>query len=156
MDQLLSQASALNPGCDLWVAADAAHSRWTLRLDWCLGFQILRSQRHRREKPAASLLETVNLADLGWVETPVSSGAPLLIAAHPSLPARWVAAVPIDDGDLASWTARIHELWKGLGRPSLKVFLPTGLAAGSFTEEWKRLAEGAELSLVLDQDPQMQ
>lgn len=155
MDQLLSQASAFNPGCDLWITADPGASRWALKIDWCLNFQILRGLRHTPVRAAESLVKTVKLTELDWIEIPAESGEPLLVAGGPNLPARWVACLPYENSDLPGWVTRIEKLWSGLGRPSLKVFLPTGLAAGTFTETWRRLGGNAEISLVLDQEPQM-
>lgn len=155
MAQLLSHASAFNPGYDLWVVPDSAGSRWTLRLDWYLNFQITRARRHR---PAVVPAEIDGiLRDIEWrPETPaVSPQAPLLLSGDGLIPARWVAVVP-DSGDLAGWTARIEALWRNLQQPALKVFLPTGVQASAFSAEWKRKVDREDYSLVLDQDPLLQ
>lgn len=155
MVQLLSLASAFNPGHDLWVVPDAASSRWTLRLDWYLNFQITRASRHPSPKLAAEVDGL--LREIEWrPETPAPpEPATLLVACENLLPARWVAVVP-NPGDLAGWTQRIQDAWRDLRQPTLKVFLPTGLQAGPFSEEWRRRSDQEDYSLVLDQDPLLQ
>lgn len=155
MAQLLSLASAFNPGHDLWIVPGTENSRWTLRLDWYLNFQVTRAGRHEsRALPAE--IDGI-LREIEWrPEAPaVDAKATLLVSCEDRLPARWVAVVP-DTKDLGDWTARIEAVWRNLKQPSLKIFLPTGLQAGTFSEEWKRRVDQEDYSLVLDQDPLLQ
>lgn len=149
MAQLLSKASALNPGHELWVSPDDLNSKWSQRLDWYLNFQIAKARAHRAATRQAPLEEILN--EIEWTpETfAVAANEPLLISCAGLLTSRWVALVPQAD-DLTAWIQKVERLWRGLGRPPLRVFLPTGLQAGTFSEEWKRHVGTDDLSVVLD------
>lgn len=151
MAQLLSAASALNPGSDLWIVPDPSNSRWVVKLDWYLNFQIMQSGRHH----AAALSRDVQqlLTEIDWSSPAVKvpNKAPLMISVDNRLPARWLVVVPSPE-PLSDWIGRLLEVWGGLRKPSLRIFLPTGLQAGPFTEAWKRHSNLDDLSLVLDQE----
>lgn len=153
--QLLSYASAFNPGQDLWIVPDTAGSRWTLRLDWYLNFQITKTFRHSPRTLPPEMLSLLREIDWNPGHPHASAKAPLLVSSESRLPARWVTVVP-DSNEVDDWSGRAVAVWQGLGRPSLKIFLPTGLQAGAFTESWKRHTATADFALVPDLDSQAQ
>lgn len=155
MAQLLSAASAFNPGSDLWILPELSNSSWALRLDWYLNFQMLKSTRRgqpSRSEPLIGLLKEIEWAPEGFT---AQANAPLMISVENRLPARWVVLLP-QSHHAAHWVPRAVEIWTSLKKPTLKVFLPPGLQAGSFTEEWKRHSELEDFSLVLDQEVKTQ
>lgn len=153
MAQLLSVASAFNPGQDLWIVPDTAGSRWTVRLDWYLNFQITKTSRLSPATLPHEMLDILREIDWEPSHPHTSAQAPLLVSCESRLPARWVAVVP-DSSETDDWSARTVALWQGLGRPSVKIFLPTGLQAGAFTESWKRHSADSDFIMVPDLDPQ--
>lgn len=155
MAQVISSASAFNAGHDLWVVPDRKGSRWTLRLDWYLNFQISRGERRRTralEEPVKALLEESGLTDPG---RPEAEGLPLLIGADGRLPARWVLLLPTTEAS-QPWVEQLAEVWTKLQKPTMKVFLPTGWEGTPFMEAWKRHSSLENFALILDQDPNLQ
>lgn len=153
--QVLSVASSLNPGHDLWILTEPSLSKWPLRLDWYMNFQIHRSSHHesyRRSEALESLLKSI---DWDLPHQPLKENRPLLFGCEGHLPARWLSVIPGASGPLENWTESIHKVWQGLGEPNFKVFLPAGLQAPLFAEAWKRKSKFEDFSLVLDQDPRM-
>ncbi|MBX3041289.1 MAG: hypothetical protein KF789_11340 [Bdellovibrionaceae bacterium] len=152
--QILSAASSLNPGNDLWILAEPSASRWPLRLDWYLNFQINKASHHQVKKRPDPLNELLSEVDWTLPEIAAQESQPLLISAEGHLPARWIAIVP-GSQDVEPWVNAIFKTWKGLGEPSFKVFLPTGLEDNVFSQTWKKRSSFEDFSLVLDQDPRM-
>lgn len=155
MAQLLSLASAFNPGHDLWIVPTAAESRWTLRLDWYLNFQIIRAGRHARPQKDAAVEQVLQEIEWSPPNPRLDRQSPLLVSCDGRLPARWVAVVP-GSSKLSDWTESIEKIWRDLQQPTLKIFLPTGLQAGPFSEEWRKKVQSDDYSVVLDQDPVVQ
>ncbi|MBX2988972.1 MAG: hypothetical protein KF802_13870 [Bdellovibrionaceae bacterium] len=151
MAQVLSAASAFNPGNDLWIVPDADNSRWVLKLDWYLNFQIQQAGRHAPSELSGGMNELLGEIDWPAPQIPPQKKNPLMISVDSRLPARWLVVVPHPE-PLSDWIARLLEVWGGLRKPSLRVFLPTGLPAGRFNEEWKRHSHFDDMTLVLDQD----
>lgn len=152
MAQLLSQASAYNPGHDLWILPESHRSRWVLRLDWYLNFQMTKASRHQSLGLSHALLDLLNRTELPIPEVEMNSESPLLVSTDGLLPTRWLAQVGPSE-NLEAWSRKIQQLWLGLGRPSFRLFLPTGLSAGAFSEVWSRVETHEEYGVVLDQDP---
>lgn len=155
MAQLLSAASAFNPGSDLWILPELTNSSWALRLDWYLNFQILKSTRREGVSRSEPLLGLLKEIDWSPEEYSAAANAPLMISVENRLPARWVVLLP-QSTHASHWIPRTVEIWNSLKRPTLKVFLPPGLQAGNFSEEWKRHSDFEDFSLVLDQEVKTQ
>ncbi len=145
----LSQASALNPGSDLWIVPNIKNSRWTANLDWYLNFQISKALRHDRVQLSAYTEEVLLDTELERVQIDLASTSPLMIASHNHLPNKWVVIVQWQQ-DLEAWVKQAHQIWSQLREPSLRFFLPPGQSAGSFQREWKALHNFEDFTVVLD------
>lgn len=155
MAQVLSTASAFSSGHDLWVVSDRTHSRWALKLDWYLNFQMLQGERRdprRLAEPVKALLEESGLPP---ADSETGESSPMLISADGRLPARWVLFLPMTS-DSTNWVSHLAKVWANLQKPSMRVFLPTGLDGLPFTEEWKKHSSLENCALILDQDPHLQ
>lgn len=151
MAQILSAASALQPGHDLWVIAGHPHSRWGLILDWYLNFQVLRGQQHQPHPLPGTIQTLLRETDLPAPRIPVSNEAPLLVAAEGRLPSKWVLHLTRQTD--AGWIRALAEAWKELGSPSIRLFLPKGVDESTFRAEWAAHATSTDnLALVLDQE----
>lgn len=146
---VLSLASAFNPGSDLWIAPDSDHSRWTQKLDWYLNFQIIKNQRHLSP-------ETRNFTKLIQKETgleaydhTIAKNAPLMMTSETCFPNKWVIVVPMT-ANFSNWVREVSNIWENLKHPSLRVFLPTGQNAGFFNKEWQNHHSFEDFTLVLD------
>lgn len=146
---VISQASAFNPGSDLWIVPDLEKSQWTARLDWYLNFQICKASRH--SAPALpeylkDVLAETGLRKKTFAATPV---APLMISSKELLPNKWVVVLPWE-GDINPWTKHVVEIWKNLKMPSLRIFLPPGQNSGTFQGAWQAHHSSQEFTVVLD------
>lgn len=146
---VLSQASALNQGAQLWVVPGSENSRWTMKIDWYLNFQISKASRHQAP-PSPLYLQKV-AAETGLEKTSfvTASQSPLLIPCHDLLPCRWTAMVPLHK-NYTEWVLQIEKLWESLERPSFRVFLPAGQNAGGFNELWQNENKFEDFTVVLD------
>lgn len=125
---VLSQASAFNPGSDLWIVPDLEKSQWTAKLDWHLNFQICKSTRHLPKELPAYLKEVIQQTELS-LSTPEVDKDPLMISSSSLLPNKWVVIIPWQN-DLNLWCEKLFKVWKDLNQPSLRIFLPPGQSAG--------------------------
>jgi len=135
-DFLRGPLEALAPGAELWIVTDLERSSWTQRLDWYLGFQILRSKGHQPAKLSERLQEILQTWDLPEWQSKDQSQNPLLISSAMLLPNHGVMLVPFESSDSRAWAVRVFDLWTKMDQPSLRVFLPIGLSAASFVKSW--------------------
>jgi len=146
---VLSQASALNPGSDLWIVPDLERSHWTAKLDWYLNFQICKSSRHQ----TAALPEFVENVMAETEQAPpqlnLNPASSLMIASPDLLPNKWVLVVPWSE-NMAEWTAAIFKIWSGLQEPTVRVFLPPGQSAGTLQQHWQKHHTFQDFTVVLD------
>lgn len=146
---VLSQASALNPGSDLWILPALNESLWTTKLDWYLNFQVCKASRHQSPRVASYVTDVLRETELGSFPVQRDSKAPLMIASEGLLPNKWVVLVPLQD-NLQDWTAEIFKIWQNLKNPTLRVFLPPGQSAGHFQNFWQKQSDFQEFTVVLD------
>lgn len=146
---VLSQASAFNPGSDLWIAPDLEKSPWTAKLDWYLNFQICKASRHRRRELSQYLTEVLNETEMTSSTVISSTEQPLMIASEKLLPNKWVVLVPWDD-DMTQWTQEIFKVWKNLNEPTLRIFMPPGQSTGGLQMAWQSLHPSQDFTVVLD------
>lgn len=146
---VLSQASALNPGSDLWIVPDLEKSQWTAKLDWYLNFQICKSSRHHTPSLPAFLKEVLVETELEKKSLKPNYNAPLMIASSELLPNKWVVILPWQ-GDLSKWTSEVFEIWQKLKEPSLRVFLPPGQSTGNLQLAWQTHHTVPDFTVVLD------
>ena len=145
----LSQASALNPGAELWVMADLEHCQWTAKIDWYLNFQIVKASRHEAPILSEFLAQIIDNTGVQVPEILALKDSSLLIHSQSLLPNKWVAVIPYVD-NLKEWLKQISELWQGLQNPSLRIFLPTGQISNSVTKSLLSTKEEKEITVVLD------
>ncbi|WII71215.1 hypothetical protein QJS83_12165 [Bdellovibrio sp. 22V] len=146
---VLSQASALNPGSDLWIVPDLDKSQWTAKLDWYLNFQICKSTRHLSPSLPNYLRTVLAETELEKKSIDIKPSAPLMIATHELLPNKWVVLLPWD-GNLKQWTTQVFEIWQKLKEPSLRVFLPPGQSTGNLQLAWQTHHTFEDFTVVLD------
>lgn len=146
---VLSQASALNPGSDLWIVPDLEKSQWTAKLDWYLNFQLAKASRHRTPQVPEFIGAVVTETQLDSPYIPSAAPRPLMIASENLLPNKWVIVLPWQE-DLAQWTSEIVKIWSDLKHPSLRIFLPPGQSTGSLQLQWQSHQPTQEFTVVLD------
>lgn len=146
---VLSQASALNPGSDLWIVPDLERSRWTAKLDWYLNFQICKSSRHQTAALPEYVKTVLSETEQTTASVTLSVASSLMIASPELLPNKWVLVVPWTE-DMTEWTAEIFKIWNGLQKPSVRVFLPPGQSAGSLQQHWQKHHTVEDFTVVLD------
>ena len=148
MATALSPEKALSTGSDLWIVADLNHSKWTSKIDWYLNFQIVKASRHESPQVSDFLKEALQQTGLPAPQVTVGKG-PLLIQSEFLLPNKWVLVLPFEE-DLKNWMTKVAEIWNGLQKPSVRIFLPTGQTSSPQTAAWFEKLEFQNCSLVLD------
>lgn len=146
---LLSQASALNPGAELWVVPDRGNSRWTTKIDWYLNFQIAKSGRHQSRTSPLFLQKVVADTNLPEYSFLAEDHSPLLIPCQNLLPCRWTAVLPLHRNH-AEWVSQLSQVWTSLDKPTFRVFLPAGQNPATFNELWQNHHKFEEFTVVLD------
>lgn len=146
---VLSQASAFNPGSDLWIMPDLETSNWTAKLDWYLNFQICKSSRHVAPKLPAFLKDVISETGLEKKFIAPDPKAPLMIASEELLPNKWVVIIPWDN-DIVQWSTKSFEIWQKLNEPSIRVFLPPGQSTGNLESTWHSRESFQDFTVVLD------
>ncbi|MGZ3774010.1 MAG: hypothetical protein ACXVCY_16215 [Pseudobdellovibrionaceae bacterium] len=146
---VLSQASAFNPGSDLWIMPDLEKSNWTAKLDWYLNFQICKSSRHVSLKLSSFVTSVLNETGLEEKQAPKTQQDPLMIASERLLPNKWVVIIPWNN-DASSWAKQSFEVWQKLKEPSLRIFLPPGQRTGSLESAWHNNESFQDFTVVLD------
>lgn len=159
----LSQASAYNPGHDLWVMSAPPASRWPHKMDWYLNFQFSRSIHHQSQTLPEQIKYVLHETELDQtlestkVDFKKIASNGLLIRTDHLLPNRWVLI--LDDtsdrdsdkmGAAHHWIEKVHTHWEKMNRPSLRVFLPSTLTPGDFAKEWAKKDSFEEFTVVND------
>lgn len=134
MVQTLSSTAAFGSGFDLWILPEVSHSPWARKLDWYLNLQILRAHNFSKKSlnPELQAIIQENELKLATDIRPSKAG-PLMIATSQRLPMRQVVEVPMLE-DLNAWLSQALGIWRDLGYPSLKIFLPKGLNMESLAQ----------------------
>ena len=146
---VLSQASAFNPGAELWILPDLEKSPWTAKVDWYLNFQISKASRHSDPKISNFIKEVEKETEQVPVVKPETTGAPLMIASEEHLPNKWVVILPQAE-DFEAWVEKISHIWTGLQCPGMRIFLPPGQNAGQLQKHWQKHQDFQEFTVVLD------
>lgn len=146
--QQLSHSSAMNPGHDLWIVCQATNSNWTVKLDWLINFQICKFEIRKKVSASNFIQQVVSQTELDVPIEIKSENEVLLISTPKLIPAKWIAQIPFSDIEI--WTKEIYKTWSSLGKPSLRVFLPSKVETASYSELWNRLDQEADISLIMD------
>lgn len=125
--KMVDRHSALTSGCDLWLAPDTRHSKWTERLDWYLGFQIRRAIDRVSSRASAKLEQIMRENEIEVENNSVAADAPLLISSSHYLPNTSVVILEFH-ASLETWLGECQSVWHSLGRPSVRVFLPDSVS----------------------------
>ena len=150
--RILTKGSALTLGSELWVIPDPQNSSWASQIDFYSNALISRAETHTPKDIAPALAQI--LKDEGIPhERPAPSSRPLLLATQEGLPNLKTLVLQFT-GDTGTWFQEIEKSWKQLGSPSLRVFLPRGVAATKFETFWKKssVALAPVLALTIVED----
>jgi hypothetical protein len=142
--KLVEESNALAPGCELWLVADLAKSRWSRRIDWALNLQIMKAGRHETARPSDELKKILQEWDEeSLFAVPTTDISPLLIASRAYVPAGKTVVVGFE-GDAAAWSTNCARVWNNLGQPKVRVFLPDQVNQSAFEKAWKSASAGAK------------
>lgn len=145
--KIVPKEDALKDGCPLWICPAIAFSAWTKALDWSLNLQISRATYHTCAELSADLKELQEQWDVPDVSLTVEAGAPLMIATAGLLPAEKLVVVPLENQN--SWLGESLSLWKDMGYPQTRLFLPDFFKRQSL-KDWPPWADKTKLELVAD------
>lgn len=149
MALLLSHASALNPGNNLWFIPDRSHSQWTGKLDWYLNLIISRNESSSPQPILDPLNKILTATELPMSRSPIKNNAPIMYSSGRLLPNKWVILLPYTE-DLNVWAQNLNQIWTGLEHVPFRVFLPKTVQSNQFQEIWEKYSDFTDYSCVLD------
>jgi len=147
--QILFKAKALSPGADLWIVPEPLQSPEVRKLDWYLNFQLARTLHHKPQTLSADLKNLLlqnELPELKFGEGQAGQQA-CLISAENFLPTRMVLMLPLKK-PFEHWLKQAQLLWTNLGKPNVRVFLPTEIEADEIRDLWPQPNGQTQLSVV--------
>ena len=146
----VNQVSALSSGADLWICPDLQNSKWTIQIDWYLNHIISKSDSYETPKLSQNMKGLLFENELVFHDISTPS-VDLLIACSHQLPAQWLLVAPWN-GQIQKWSQRLHEHWKKLNYPSMRLFLPKGITPSECSREWQKITDHQDFTVVLDKD----
>lgn len=142
--KVIDPGCAFNGGGRVWMTGELDHSKWSRKLDWLLNQQMARAEVHQAPVIAAELRQTMDRWDFEAPALPsVPHGSPLMIGSAELLPTLQTILVP-GSADLKQWAVSCHRIWKNLGCPAARIFLPDSSAAEAFRRAWPEDASDCE------------
>lgn len=85
----------------------------------------------------------IDFSDLG-----VPKDSPLLISPEGKLPCHYLVVLRAEDVPKANSLTSIKKIWRDLGRPSCRLFVPPQISIRDVETEWRN--EACDLHLVLE------
>lgn len=146
----VNQVAALSSGADLWVGPDHNHSAWIREMDWFLNHIILKKDNHEVRKMDHEVRGLLFQNQIVFQDV-VSPNSDLLVAASHQLPTQWLMIVPWN-GQIEKWLAHVHNNWKNLKYPSLRLFLPKGVSVSECSRVWQKVSDHQDFTVVLDKE----
>lgn len=148
--QRLVDAMAFSAGASLWILPTATQSVWARKLDWYLNFIAAHALLHRPPEISQGMRDMLKEIGLAEPSTEANNQRPLLIRASHRLPTTQLVEVNYAD-DAKAWISAAVEVWLGLGKPAVRVFLPPKLSQSEAEKLWGDTSEET-LSLVADSE----
>ncbi len=132
----LSNPGAFAGGSDLWLLPSPLQSAFTRKVDWYLNFLVARAQEHQPKALAPSLLGILQDNEIELGTAPLQGDqSPLLLSSSHRLPNQYTVILPFM-GEPLPWLEQAHQIWQGLGRPSLRLFLPLEIKDRDLEAHW--------------------
>ena len=159
MIQTLSVYQAFSPGADLWLLPFEPESPLFKKINWRLGFLLhsLSGLPRLTPSPAPAPRAVLGKSPAGPEFPPPAASRKTGSLNRPGGQSQACLA-PIDrvfSGKLllclaappGLYIAEGHRRWAGLGRPSLRVFLPRGMDGRRFQSGWPEKAPAGKITL---------
>lgn len=144
--QKLAKAGAMGLGSELWVVPNPEASAWARKIDWYLNFQIAKAHQHRFPDLAPELIKVLQENEISWMKDFVQNQT-LMVATQSRLPAQQVVRIPFLN-DKTEWMNRARRVWEDLGRPRLRLFLPSEIGEAEVLQLWPGGGMNTELTFV--------
>jgi hypothetical protein len=122
--QTVFRAKGLGPGNDLWVVPEPDQSSDCRKIDWYLNFQITKALRFKPQPLPSEIAAVMTQNEWQDFYVPSKASRTIMIAADRFLPAKSVVLVPRGTSSM-DWLNQTKSVWAALGRPSVRVFLPS-------------------------------
>ncbi len=134
--QSLTQALALSGGHPVWMVPNAEKCPWTRRLDWYLNFQWQRAKSHKKRELDFALKEILVHEEHEIKKIEIPAKAPLMVASQNVFPNEKTIHVPFRE-NIAEWVSDCQKIWRDLGSPSVRLFLPYETSIEEIESLWK-------------------
>ena len=129
--------------CDVWLLPDGGSSRWSRRIDWYLNFQAMKAEAHLPLELSAQLKSIEEQWPIDREPLVLAPTAPLMIASRGHLPCSKAIFIGFA-GDVRAWVDACVSSWRGLGKPSVRIFLPDTVTQDEFRAAWVKGAGVSE------------
>ncbi|MES2857076.1 MAG: hypothetical protein V4692_14505 [Bdellovibrionota bacterium] len=147
--KILDQLTAFTPDAQIWMIPDLENSAWTKKIDWYLNYQIQRSLPHRPASFSKDLADVIEKSEFDAPTLRLDPESPLMIACETLLPAKQAIVVPLKASE-ADWVSTCHRVWVGMGRPSVRIFLPKRITTQSFAKLWPKQDLDGSVEVLAD------
>lgn len=134
-------------GSDLWITPQAETADLTKELNWYANFLMSKASHYERPALSADLEKVLEENELEVLKKSPRVPNRVLISSSHLLPNRFLLVLPYKK-DLQAWLEEAHEVWQGLGRPTLRFFLPKDIDVDQFTKAWPEKGIGQQVTLV--------
>lgn len=148
--QRLSDSMAFSSGATLWVIPSPKQSAWGRKIDWYLNFVAALAEEHESPTISDGMRDMLKEVGLAEPSASIQKSAPLLMRSYHRLPATQVVVVNFS-GDAEKWLASTAKIWRGLGCPAMRLFLPSQLTPAAAEKLWNE-EQSESVSLVADSD----
>ncbi|MCB0369139.1 MAG: hypothetical protein KDD45_06705 [Bdellovibrionales bacterium] len=146
---VLSSNQAFNPGADLWVIPDFVNSKIANKLDWYNNFIFKKTLAHSRPEFSSEISQIIQETEIPTKAFQTKVEDNLMIATAKQLPNRWTVMVWYHNNP-SDWCQKIFKLYQDLGKPDLRIFLPTNLGMNQFVESWRLVSSEEDFSIVVE------
>lgn len=128
-----------NPGCEIWYLAEGSESHWSRKIDWYLNFQAMKAEEHKSKQVSAEIKKIEDEWPMESFHCAQSGPSPVMIASQGNLPCPKIVFSAFQ-GNLDSWVTDCVHVWRGLGKPQIRVFLPDNVLTDPFRSAWIKAA----------------
>jgi len=139
----------MNSGADLWVIPNIEKSKSAQKLDWYMNFQISRAKEHKTSELSSEMKKILAKCGTSEIQIKKNNSNTIMFDSSHLLPNRWLVVVP-ENKQSTNWIDQIAQIWVDLRKPTLRVFLPTGLSSGEFQKIWRENQTFDDFTVVVD------
>lgn len=146
--KVLSQATALNPGHDLWAFPQMEKSKWAQNLDWYQNFAWTKAIEQKKKELSPELLRIIKEEEVKLPKLNLKKQPPLMVATSSYFPNQQNLQLPFSVEKRDQWVDELKAIWEQLLHPKMRIFLPKDISPEEFEAIWSDPKTHDKLSIV--------